>query len=56
MNDQKKEQEVARPYMYATALVLAIGAAMALTAMSGTEAYKACRDGGNSPFSCWVNE
>lgn len=56
MNDQQKEREAARPYMYATAFIMAIGAAMALAAMSGTEAYKACRAAGNSPFSCWVNE
>lgn len=45
-----------RTLMYGGALVIALGAAMIIAAVSGGADYKACRDAGNSPFRCWVSE
>jgi hypothetical protein len=45
-----------RPFMYGGALVVTLGAAMVIAAVTGGADYKACREAGNSTFRCWLNE
>lgn len=45
-----------RPLMYGGALVIALGTAMVIAAVTGSAEFKACREAGNSPLRCWVHE
>lgn len=55
MNEECYMDQI-RALMYGGALVIALGAAMVIAAVTGSADYKACREEGNSPFRCWVNE
>jgi len=55
-DEEERFMDEIRPYVYGGALAILLGAAMLTAAVSGTDAYHACRAAGNSPFHCWVNE